>query len=265
MTITSYPAQRGRDVRDRAEFDSAALAAAPSAPSADPRPTVTALRLRTDGAVEVFHLSPQPRARVNTLSMLTGAPIALGDGSVSGIGGGLEVIRLDEDLDLWCDLDGDRFAGRNPVASVLAAAFGVHDGIHGDVVLTGAQDEHGVTQSISVATSVIVAGTAAASDAARPGSQAQRRREFAALGIAAIDPDGPAGALVAVPTPREPQVVDVLTGRTDATAAAESFDALAHTVTRDGDLPRCPECDEYAPGGHAEHQPEALADPDTDR
>jgi len=37
-----------------------------------------------------------------------------------------------------------------------------------------------------------------------------------------------------------------------------SFDALAHTVTVEGDWPRCAECGEY--GSHEQHQPEALAD-----
>lgn len=36
-----------------------------------------------------------------------------------------------------------------------------------------------------------------------------------------------------------------------------SFDALAHTVTVEGDWPRCAECGEY--GSHEEHQPEELA------
>ena len=38
---------------------------------------------------------------------------------------------------------------------------------------------------------------------------------------------------------------------------AASFDALAHTVTVEGDWPRCAECGDY--GSHEQHQPEELA------
>ncbi len=37
-----------------------------------------------------------------------------------------------------------------------------------------------------------------------------------------------------------------------------SYSALAHTVTTDGEFPRCAECGDY--GAHDECQPEALAD-----
>lgn len=243
-THTSLP----RDVHDRAEFDpDTAAAPAPPRPGTGrpthaPAATIAAVGIGVDGRITAHQLSAHPGDRARTLSILVAAPGPRARGSA-----GLEVMRLDRDLDLWFDIDGAEHHRRNPVASVLATAFGVHGGLHGPVVVTGAADQHGVTSSISAAACVFIASVATGCDGPRPSTaqRARRARQFAALDI-----DGLGQRLAAVPAPRHAAPVD--------DEEPESVDVLAHTVTYPADLPRCRECGQY--GSHDECQPEVLTD-----
>ena len=139
------------------------------------------------------------------------------------------------------------------------------------MVLTGAIDEHGQTQSVTAAT-VLIGGIAASCDAS-PGddTQTRRAREWDALGVAVLAPSTGSAAPQPDPLPvrQAPALLSLAEGAAADRAVADravadgvvadgvvSFDSLAHTVTCDGDLPRCAECGEY--GSHSEHQPEAL-------
>lgn len=263
MTVTTYPARRGRGVVDRAEFDPAALAEptclipGTRQPAPDPRPLIAAVGIRVDGRITAYQLTARPGARARTLSILVGVPTAVWrghDDDPERASAGLDVVRLDRDLDLWFDIDGAEHHRRNPVASVLAAGFGVHGGLHGPVVVTGAPDQHGVTEDISAAACVLIASVATGCDGPHPSAaqRAHRARQFAALGL-----DDLGHRLAAMPAPRDPGHGP---GH-DRGEEPESVDVLAHTVTYPGDLPRCHECGQY--GSHEECQPEALAETDT--
>jgi hypothetical protein len=255
MTTTTYPAQRDREVHDRAEFDPDALAdptpliPGTRQPVPDPRPTIGAVGIRADGRVTPYQLTARPGARARALSILVGVPTEVWRGHhevPERACAGLDVIRLDRDLDLWFDIDGAERHPRNPLASVVAAGFGVHGGIYGPVMLTGATDTHGITTSIGAAACVFIASVATGCDGPHP-SPARRARQFAALGI-----EGLGAPQAAIPAPRPEHERD---------DEPESVDALANTVTYPGDLPRCCECGQY--GSHDECQPEVLADTTT--
>ena len=185
-------------------------------------------------------------------------------------GGAAGAEALDTDLVMWFDLDGAEHARRNPTASVVAAMFGRPGPVFGPVVFTGCTPppaghrlgEVGKVCDVSVAATLLLAGTARACDPQTP--VVDRAAEFARLDVdivpaprASADRPGPAStgsALVAA-------LPDDSAGRDDEVEV--SYDAQAHTVTVDGDLPRCAECDQHTSTGHPEHQPKVLAERDT--
>ena len=266
--------QTHRDVATRAEFDPDALTEPtpmiPGTRQPVPDPGIIAVSVTLDGRVRPHLLTRRHRARAQALAILAGVPHrvrAAHRDQPDAVCAGLGVLRLDRadhDLDMWFDLDGAEHHPINPVASVIAASFGVHGGIYGPVVFTGAPDAYGLTRDVGTAATVLLAATAAAcDDPGDPGAPARRAAEFTALGITITDPDpdpdgdpdgdsdgepdpdpaGPGAAALPVPAPR---------------AAGESYDAQRHTVCRDGGFPCCAECDEHAPHGHDEHHPDQL-------
>lgn len=213
---------------------------------------IEAVGVHNNGRTVAYELPAGAWDRACSLSFLAGVPHAIytdrGRGPARAFQG-LGVIRLDVDLDMWFDLDGAESRPVNFAASEIAGAFGVNGLMHGPVVFTGIPDADGVTQDISVAAAVLIAGMAAAHDAPDTGTDTprgeQRARDFLAFGIEAHHPDTSRVTALGTATP---------------TAPAGSVDVLAHTITVDGDFPRCLECGEY--GSHGERQPEALrADP----
>ncbi|MDL5160504.1 hypothetical protein [Actinomycetospora termitidis] len=255
-----HHAATGVGVHVRAEFDLDALAEPTSMIPGTCQPVadlgVVALGVDVAGTLRPYRLSRRHRARAQALSILTGVPHTVWGGSAAEPGracAGLGVVRLDRadhDLDMWFDLDGAEHHPSNPAASVIAASFGVHGGIYGPVVFTGAPDAYGLTRDLAAAATVLIAATTAACDnPGDPGAPARRAAEFTALGITITaldgepDPAGPAAAALPVPAPR---------------AAGESYDAQRHTVCRDGGFPCCAECGEHAPHGHDEHHPDQL-------
>ena len=202
---------------------------------------IEAVGVHNNGRAVAYELPAGAWDRACSLSFLAGVPHAIytdrGRGPARAFQG-LGVIRLDVDLDMWFDLDGAESRPVNFAASEIAGAFGVNGYMFGPVVFTGVPDADGITQDISVAAAVLIAGMAAAHDAPDTGTGTergeQRARDFLAFGIETRSPEpgqGPGGSVVA-------------------------FDALAHTVTTDGDAPRCAECGEY--GSHPGCQPEEL-------
>lgn len=194
---------------------------------------VRALRLDTTGALTAISYKGRPHHALR-------APLGVRSQDAPG-GVGLEA--LDDDLTMWFDEYGAEHQPVNPAASVVAAAFGRHEQVYGPVVFTGWVETGGLlggwTCDISAAATVLLAGIAASTDtpelpggAARSG-RVERSREWSGLGIE-------------------------ITRGGWRDSGAESFDALAWTITRDGDVPRCMECGE--PGSHEEHQPEVLAE-----
>lgn len=110
--------------------------------------------------MSTIELHPHPRARIGALRILAGVR----DLATRPAPAGVDVIRLDVDLDMWFDQDGAErpHARINPASSVIARAFGVHGQMWGPVVFTGAADDHGVTTDLPVAAAVLLAGMAAA-------------------------------------------------------------------------------------------------------
>ena len=207
---------------------------------------VIGLRIDTDGHLsEVRVRAADPwsamRAHVETRADLD-------------TGGAAGAEALDTDLVMWFDLDGAEHARRNPTASVVAAMFGRPGPVFGPVVFTGCTPtppdcppgEVGEVRDVSVAATLLLAGTARTCDP--QASVVDRAAEFARLDIDIV------------PAPRE--ALDQ--NSTEPGDQPEvSYDAQAHTVTVDGDLPRCAECDQHTSTGHPEHQPEVLAERDT--
>lgn len=202
-------------------------AATPLALAARSAPTVAGLRIDPDGhLVEV----PVPR-RATLWALAEFTDTAHGPARVCSH-------TLDRDLVLWTGPTGD--GSYNPVASVVAAMFGRPGRITGPVVFTGwtsptPEDPAGHVDHIGVALVLLLAGTAADCDLGD--RTAQRAAELARLELHIAAPPGEADA---------------------ESSAGEAYDALRHTVTRDGGWPRCATCDEITVHGHDEHHPDAL-------
>lgn len=189
---------------------------------------VQALRLDVDGRLTAITYKGRPHHALR-------APLGV---RASDAPGGVGLEALDDDLTMWFDEYGAEHQAINPAASVVAAAFGRHGQVYGPVVFTGWVETGGTlggrTCDISAAATILLAGIAASTDPSDGTSgelsvpRARRSAEWTGLGVQISRGPGP-----------------------------ESFDALAWTVTRDGDVARCVECRE--PGSHPEHQPEALA------
>lgn len=200
----------------------------PLALAARSAPTVSALHIDTYGSLREVRVPTRATAWALAADLgAPGAPVAM------------ENHRLDTDLVMWAaaaDHVEDVGVGpRNPAALVAAASFGLHGAVRGPVVFTGWNDDPagvpgGVIADVSVAAVILLAAIAASCDLTD--RTAARAAEFARLGIDVVTPP--------------------------AQSERESYDALAHTVTRPGDLPRCAECGEYR--SCEEHQPEALAE-----
>ena len=225
-------------------------------------PRVTGLRIDTDGRLrEILVPSTDPwsaiRAHVGARPDITA--------------GGAGVETLDVDLAMWFDEDGAEHARPNPTASVAAAMFGRPGPVHGPVVFTGwTHPQPGSTavaiSDVSVAATLLLAGIAPTCDPTA--TTVDRAAEFARLDVDIV----PAPRAAPDHAGRQPDAHGVATGddphghRSPGDEPAVSYDAQAHTVTTDGDLPRCAECGEHAPAqGHPEHQPEGLAESDGDR
>lgn len=253
------------DVHVRAEFDLAALAEPTPMIPGTRQPVgdlgVVALGVDPTGTLRPYRLSRRHRARAQALSILTGVPHTVWGASAADPGracAGLGVARLDRadhDLDMWFDLDGAEHHPRNPVASVIAASFGVHGGIYGPVVFTGAPDAYGLTRDLAAAATVLIAATAAACDNPEDlSAPARRAAEFTALGI----------TITATDDEPDPEPEPIASTSTSAVVRAprdvgEVYDSLRHTVCRDGGFPCCAECGQDAPHGHDEHHPDQLA------
>lgn len=229
------------------------------APATGRAQRVTGLRIDTDG-----HLSEVLVPGADPWSAMRAHVAACPD-----LTAGAAVETLDDDLAMWFDENGAEHARHNPVASVAAAMFGRPGPLHGPVVFTGytrprpGRPAAGGIDDVSVAVTLLLAGIAPTCD---PHVAAvDRAAEFARLGIDIVPaprtarehgPDGTgrdrsaSGSVADVAPGDQPEV---------------SYDAQAHTLTTDGDLPRCAECHEHVAGaGHPEHQPEVLAEQDSD-
>lgn len=266
-----------RDPYDRVEFALTDDDATADQPDTEAGAGIEAVGVHTDGRVVAYELPAQAWQRACALSLLAGVPHCIysdrGRGPARAFMG-LGVLRLDADLDMWFHLDGAERRPVNLAASEIAAAFGVTGHMYGPVVFTGVPDGDGVTQDISVAATVLIAGMAAAHDAPDTGTDQprgeQRAREFLALGIDTRHPDsandvaesarnestGGDLAAHALHDGDHPSAARGSTTRRATRGRVESFDALAHTVTADGDLPRCAECGEH--GSHERCQPETV-------
>lgn len=218
-----------------------------------PAPRVIGLRIDTDGHLSEVHVpAADPwsamRAHVDTRADLNAGGIA-----------GAEAV--DRDLAMWFDLDGAEHARVNPVAAVVAAMFGRPGPVFGPVVFTGCTPlgpgrPVGDVRDVSVAATLLLAGTARTCDP--DATVIDRAAEFARLDI----------DIVPAPRTAPDQTGPGDVGSDDESVISNdaSYDSLAHTVTVDGDLPRCAECQQHASGGgHPEHQPEVLAERDTDQ
>lgn len=213
--------------RDRATPTPLALAA---------RSAPTVIGLHIDTAGDLHEVRVPSRATAWALAAHLGA---------AGGASAIEVHRLDQDLVMW--VSEDLGAGpRNPAVCVAAAALGGPATVRGAVVFTGwtgpRAGSAGVVADVSVAAVILLASIARSCDLTD--RTAARAAEFARLDIAVVTPPTPRGAGVQL-------------GGSTGTGELGSYDALAHTITRPGDLPRCAECLEY--GSHEEHQPETLA------
>ena len=212
-------------------------AATPLAFAARSAATVAGLRIDADG--HLVEVAVPLRATTWALAAFTDT----GDGPA-----GLRSQALDADLVLWSGEPGDGTG--NPVASVVAGMFGHPGPISGPMVLTGwastPNDPAGRVDDIGVAAVILLAGTAASCDLGD--RTAERAAELARLDVHIAAPPPPGHGL----SQDDPD--------DDASeAGGEAYDALRHTVTRDGGWPACAECGEITMLGHPDHHPDALA------
>jgi len=139
-------------------------------PNGDSRPAVIVVTVGTDGAAR--QESWTPASDGGLLEQLQGA-----------VGGLVDVVALGDRLDMWTHDEGLYVCDANPVATLLAFAFGRNTQPYfGPVVFTGGADADGTTRSLDswFAAGLLKAAQAAADDTTRLASVTARSEQFAA-------------------------------------------------------------------------------------